>query len=124
MIFNKSNLEILKMILDSEINSIKTGWREIIKNWIKNNPKKWYELNANYETGIKSFKGHLEIFPKKEMIFRCFNYFEPTDTHVVILGQDPYHGKNQAIGVGCGNPEMGKFTVVSKGPERERFVFG
>ena len=29
-------------------------------------------------------------------------------------------GKKSAIGVGCGNSEMGKFTVVSKGPERER----
>ena len=87
------------MILDSEIDSIKTKWREIIKNWIKKNPKIWYDLNANYETGIKSFKGHLEIFPKKEMIFRAFNYFEPKDTKVVILGQDPYHGKGQAIGL-------------------------
>lgn len=87
------------MILESEISSIKTGWREIIELWIKKNPKKWYDLNANYETGIKSFKGHLEIFPSKEMIFRCFNYFEPNETKVVILGQDPYHGKGQAIGL-------------------------
>mgnify|MGYP002032797210 CR=1 FL=1 len=55
--------------------------------------------NANYETGIKSFKGHLEIFPIQELIFRCFNYFEPNETKVVILGQDPYHGKGQAIGL-------------------------
>ena len=26
------------MILDSEISSIKTGWREIIENWKKENP--------------------------------------------------------------------------------------
>ena len=38
-------------------------------------------------------------FPPKDLIFQCFNYFEPEDTRVVILGQDPYHGKDQAIGL-------------------------
>ena len=107
------------MILETEINSIKTGWREIVKNWIKKNPKKWYELNANYETGIKSFKGHLEIFPKKEMIFRCFNYFEPKDTRVVILGQDPYHGKKQAIGLCFGVQQDCKFPPSLRNINKE-----
>ena len=49
------------MILDSEIDSIKTKWREIIKNWIKKNPKKWYDLNANYEKGVESFKSSISV---------------------------------------------------------------
>ena len=107
------------MILDSEIDSLKTGWREIIKNWIKKNPKKWYDLNANYEKGVESFKGHLEIFPKKERIFSCFNYFEPTDTRVVILGQDPYHGKNQAIGLCFGVEQDCKFPPSLRNINKE-----
>ena len=34
-----------------------------------------------------------------ENIFKCFHYFNTEDTKVVILGQDPYHGKDQAIGL-------------------------
>ena len=64
----------------------------LIENWKKVNPDKWDKLNKNYEKG-------LETFPPKDSIFRCFNYFEPEDTRVVILGQDPYHGNGQAIGL-------------------------
>jgi len=44
-------------------------------------------------------KGNLEIYPKNENIFRCFNYFKLPETRVVIIGQDPYHGPNQANGL-------------------------
>ena len=39
------------------------------------------------------------IFPKFNNIFRCFSYFELNETKIVILGQDPYHGPNQATGL-------------------------
>lgn len=29
--------------------------------------------------------------PKREQVLRCFNYFDPVDTKVVLIGQDPYH---------------------------------
>ena len=38
------------------------------------------------------------IFPKKEDIFNAFHYTPYEETKVVILGQDPYHGPNQAHG--------------------------
>ena len=40
-----------------------------------------------------------EVFPPKNLIFDCFNYFNIEDTKVVIIGQDPYHGINQANGL-------------------------
>jgi uracil-DNA glycosylase len=39
------------------------------------------------------------IFPKYENIFRAFNLIFPDKVKVVILGQDPYHGLNQANGL-------------------------
>ncbi len=42
------------------------------------------------------------IFPKEEEIFNAFKYFELNETKVVILGQDPYHTPNQAIGLSFG----------------------
>lgn len=39
------------------------------------------------------------IYPKKSEIFNAFHYTSYNDTKVVILGQDPYHGINQAEGL-------------------------
>ena len=40
-----------------------------------------------------------EIYPKKNEIFNAFRNTSYKDTKVVILGQDPYHGVNQAQGL-------------------------
>ncbi len=39
------------------------------------------------------------IFPKRENIYRAFNLIEVQKVKVVIIGQDPYHGENQANGL-------------------------
>lgn len=40
-----------------------------------------------------------QIFPPKEELFSAFQYCEMKQIKVVILGQDPYHEKNQAHGL-------------------------
>tara|TARA_B110001452_G_scaffold265480_2_gene270212 strand:- start:311 stop:1012 length:702 start_codon:yes stop_codon:yes gene_type:complete len=79
-------------------------------------PDSWNKIFINYESKDKKIDTilnkldelektyndcslNIQIFPKKEHIFKCFNYFESIKTKVVILGQDPYHGQNQAIGL-------------------------
>jgi uracil-DNA glycosylase len=39
------------------------------------------------------------IYPTKENIFNAFKYTSYDDVKVLLLGQDPYHGKNQAHGL-------------------------
>ena len=39
------------------------------------------------------------IYPQHENVFRAFELTSYADTRVVILGQDPYHGVNQANGL-------------------------
>jgi len=39
------------------------------------------------------------IYPKWEDIFNAFKLTKYSDLKVVIMGQDPYHGKNQAHGL-------------------------
>ena len=39
------------------------------------------------------------IYPQHEDVFRAFELTSYADTRVVILGQDPYHGVNQANGL-------------------------
>ena len=38
-------------------------------------------------------------FPPKELIFSAFEYCTLDDLKVVIIGQDPYHGENEANGL-------------------------
>ncbi|MGV7960337.1 uracil-DNA glycosylase [Photorhabdus tasmaniensis] len=39
------------------------------------------------------------IYPPQQDVFNAFRYTELADIKVVILGQDPYHGPNQAHGL-------------------------
>ncbi len=38
-------------------------------------------------------------YPPKELIFSAFNHCSFSDTKVVIIGQDPYHGRGEANGL-------------------------
>jgi uracil-DNA glycosylase len=46
----------------------------------------------------EEYKRHV-CFPPKELIFKAFDYFSVDDLKVVIIGQDPYHGKGEANGL-------------------------
>ncbi|MBR2967857.1 MAG: uracil-DNA glycosylase [Clostridia bacterium] len=39
------------------------------------------------------------VYPPKDKLFSALNYVSYDDVRVVILGQDPYHGKGQANGM-------------------------
>lgn len=61
------------------------------------------ELNKEYFQHLIEFvkKEYKEktIYPKQSDIFNAFRYTKYKDVKVVILGQDPYHGENQAEGL-------------------------
>ena len=86
------------MTLREEILKISTNWREILLKILDNHP----DIEDKYNKEINLFDKSLQIYPKKENIFRCFNYTDVEKTRVIILGQDPYHGENQAIGLSFG----------------------
>lgn len=44
------------------------------------------------------------IFPKNELVFYAFNKTPVSKIKVIILGQDPYHAKNQAHGLSFSVP--------------------
>lgn len=44
-------------------------------------------------------------FPPKDLIFNAFNQTSYDKTQVVIVGQDPYHGKGQAHGLSFSVPK-------------------
>ena len=72
-------------------------------------------LNAEWKTFLKSeieseyfqelqkvvhleYNEHL-IYPAQEDVFNAFNYCKIDKLKVVLIGQDPYHGKGQANGL-------------------------
>lgn len=52
------------------------------------------------------------IYPPKQDVFNAFRFTEFRDVKVVILGQDPYHGPNQAHGL-CFSVQPGIKTPPS-----------
>ena len=63
-----------------------------------------HEFQKKYMFEIKNFLTSQyalgkTIYPEKSKIFNAFNYCDFKDVKVVILGQDPYHGPNQAHGL-------------------------
>jgi len=72
---------------------INNEWDEILKTEFE---KEYFKnlmkfLEEEYSTRI--------IYPKKDDIFDAMRSTSYSDTMVVILGQDPYHGENQAHGM-------------------------
>jgi len=62
------------------------------------------EFEKDYMLKLRQFlkeekeAGH-KVYPKGADIFNAFNHTPFTNLKAVILGQDPYHGPNQAIGL-------------------------
>lgn len=44
------------------------------------------------------------IYPPRDMVFQAFKLTKPSDLKVVIIGQDPYHGPAQAMGLSFSVP--------------------
>jgi len=61
------------------------------------------QINSNdflvFSKYIEELYNKKTIFPRYENIFRAFNLLTPDNVKVVIIGQDPYHGLNQANGL-------------------------
>ena len=70
----------------------------MLESWKKIIPE-YQHIMEYVDQEITIYKNALEIYPHKDKIFNCFNFFELTDTKVVIIGQDPYINRNQAMGL-------------------------
>ena len=73
--------------------SMEVGWRSQLQN----------ETSKPYFKRLEQFienerKSHT-IYPPQEKIFSAFNLCPLENVKVVIIGQDPYHGPNQAHGL-------------------------
>lgn len=107
------------MSLISEVQYIPTQWKEIILDFIKNNTNQWNAIEEMYKIENTKYEDEIEIYPKRENIFRCFHYFDPEDTKLVLMGQDPYHGPGQATGLCFGVPQGEKIPPSLRNIKKE-----
>lgn len=93
-LFSKLKFEAEKTTDDEfGLKKIKIGWKSIFDEEVK----KMYFLNL-----LKSLSQEYSdntIYPDKENVFEIFRRIDYSDVKVVIIGQDPYHGPNQANGM-------------------------
>lgn len=73
---------------------IPKNWREVLKD----------EFDKPYLENLKRFIAsevakRERIFPPLKDVFKAFSYTPYEQVKIVIIGQDPYHGKNQAHGL-------------------------
>lgn len=73
-------------------------------NYLSNNWQNFFTTNLHEALEIIDDQLNIiqqtnTIFPPQELIFRALSNVEPDKVKVVILGQDPYHGVNEANGL-------------------------
>ena len=78
---------------------IEKSWKEALKD----------EFLSPYFENLKEnliiSKKSATVFPPSNLIFNAFNLTPFDKVKVVILGQDPYHGDNQAMGLSFSVPK-------------------
>jgi len=78
---------------------IEAGWKSVLQE----------EFEKPYFVGLRAFlrkelKAGKTIFPPGPLIFNAFNTTPFDQVQVVVLGQDPYHGPGQAMGLSFSVP--------------------
>lgn len=85
--------------------NIQTDWKEIILDIIEDNSEIVKEIEDKLNEDIQELKDKFGIFPPQPLIFNAFNQFNFQDTKAVIIGQDPYHRRGQAMGLSFSVPK-------------------
>ena len=84
------------------------NWNDIIQE----------EISKDYFIKLKEFIDQSYedkiIYPAKENIFNAFKLTSFDNVKVVILGQDPYHEENQAMGLAFSVPKTTKIPPSLK----------
>ena len=62
------------------------------------------EYFQNLESFIETQRNEHRVYPSEGLTFKALDFFPPQETKVLILGQDPYHGENQAHGLAFSVP--------------------
>lgn len=110
-----------------------------IRAWIDDAPEEVRNATSSLLHLVNDMRRSQVVYPPQHLILNALGLVHPNDVKVVILGQDPYHGPNQAMGlsfsvpagqklppslrniykelaadIGCAVPESGDLTPWAK----------
>lgn len=85
--------------------NVTTDWKDILLKIVHDNPEMTKTIEDTLNTDKADWKEKFKIFPPKPLIFNAFNQFDFNQTNAVIMGQDPYHGTGQAMGLSFSVPK-------------------
>lgn len=75
------------------IETVMNKWRDVLHD------QTTCDYYKNLQTFLAKEYNEATIYPKQADIFNALTYTDYDDVKVVLLGQDPYHGPNQAHGL-------------------------
>jgi uracil-DNA glycosylase len=79
--------------------SLEPSWQKALA---REMAKPYYQTLTN---DVTTAYRNTAVFPAQELIFAAFDHCPFSAVRVVILGQDPYHGENQAHGLSFSVPD-------------------
>lgn len=76
-----------------------------IDTWLSGASQEVVETTSRLMAAVEELRKTETIYPSQEKILNALAFTAPKDVRVVILGQDPYHGPNQAMGLSFSVPQ-------------------
>lgn len=73
--------------------------------WLSGASQEVVETTSRLMGTVEELRKTETIYPVQEKILNALAFTAPEDVRVVILGQDPYHGPNQAMGLSFSVPK-------------------
>lgn len=88
--------------LNGLIRAVPTNWAPVLLNIYEQKcPDIEDQLNKQYN----KYHTKAQIFPPRELIFNAFSQSDLNETQVIVLGQDPYIGVGEAMGLSFSVPK-------------------
>jgi uracil-DNA glycosylase len=98
------------------MNLIHESWLSVFQKYnLINNETKSIQLPSEITYQIDN---NINVYPSQEQIFRIFE-INLNEIQIVLLGQDPYHGQNQAHGLSFSVPDKIKIPPSLKNIYKE-----
>lgn len=86
-------------MLNHSFNYLQQDWETLDNYWQQFLDSNNSELLKNIDQQLTRLARNSIIYPPEGHIFKALNGLKPQKIKVVILGQDPYHGENEANGL-------------------------
>ena len=91
----------------------------IVSSWLADAPEKVTDTAHELLERVEQMREREVIYPAQENILNALTHTAPADVRAVILGQDPYHGPGQAMGLSFSVPQGQKLPPSLKNIYKE-----